>query len=203
MLRGPRLVVAVRAQPVKHAAVRGHAVKAAEAGLAELQERGRRQQRVRARLRRSPSPHQAAEADAPVTVPLPIENACAPGAAGPACKHEPILGLGLGFRVHLVLRADARNVQCLGQLVQAAMQVAAELHQVLDVVHVREVHLQGHSLSGRTLINGAGELPAVALALDSHSQSSSGSLHGMSAFLLERQSTLIARLFCILLHSLT
>lgn len=67
MLRGPRLVVAVRAQPVKHAPVRRHAVKAAEAGLAELQERGRRQQRVRARLRRSPL-HQAAEADAPVAV---------------------------------------------------------------------------------------------------------------------------------------
>lgn len=53
------------------------------------------------------------------------------------------LGCVLGFTVHLVLRADARDVQRLGQLVQAAVQVAAELHQVLDVVHVREVHLQG------------------------------------------------------------
>jgi hypothetical protein len=54
--RGARLVVAVGAEAVEHAAVRGHAVEAAEAGLAELQERGGREQRVRARLRPRAAP---------------------------------------------------------------------------------------------------------------------------------------------------
>ena len=47
---GPRLVVAIGAKAIEHAAVRGHALEPAEAGLAQLQERGRRQQRVRPRL---------------------------------------------------------------------------------------------------------------------------------------------------------
>lgn len=46
---------------------------------------------------------------------------------------------GLG---HLVLGAHAVDLQALRQLVQAAVQVVAELHEVLDVVHRGKVDLQ-------------------------------------------------------------
>ena len=49
---------------------------------------------------------------------------------------------------HLVLGSDAVDVKHLGQLVQAAVQVLAELHQVLDVVHGREVDLRGAQVRG-------------------------------------------------------
>ena len=42
----------------------------------------------------------------------------------------------------LVLRPDPLHLQLVGQLLQAALQVLARLHQVLDVVHVGEVELQ-------------------------------------------------------------
>ena len=43
---------------------------------------------------------------------------------------------------HLVLRADAVNLQALSELVEATMQVVAELHEVLDVVHGRKIDLR-------------------------------------------------------------
>ena len=42
----------------------------------------------------------------------------------------------------LVLGSDAVNVEHFSKLVEAAVQVVAELHQVLDVVHGGEVNLR-------------------------------------------------------------
>jgi hypothetical protein len=44
---------------------------------------------------------------------------------------------------HLVLRADAHDIQRFRQLVQAAVQVVTKLHEVLDVEDLREEQLQG------------------------------------------------------------
>ena len=76
----------------------------------------------------------------------PEEDAAVLGDAGEAAEHEgDELHEGTGGEeavgASLVLRADALYLQCLGQLVEAAMQVVAELHQVLDVPHVGEVDL--------------------------------------------------------------
>lgn len=45
------------------------------------------------------------------------------------------------IKAYLVLRAQAFDLQALGQLVEAAMQVPTELHQVLDVEDVGKVDL--------------------------------------------------------------
>ena len=49
-------------------------------------------------------------------------------------------------RARLVLGTDAVDVQYFGELVQAAVQVVAEFHQILDVVHGREVDLRSRAL---------------------------------------------------------
>ena len=53
---------------------------------------------------------------------------------GQACKER--VGAGL------VLRALALDLEHVGHLLQAALQVLARLHQVLEVVDVREVELE-------------------------------------------------------------
>ena len=51
-------------------------------------------------------------------------------------------------RTGLMLRPNALYFQCLSQLVQAAMEVVAELHQVLDVPHIGKVDLHiAHGVS--------------------------------------------------------
>lgn len=57
---------------------------------------------------------------------------------------ELMEGLGgeQAVRAGLVLRPYPLHVQRLCQLVEAAMQIPAELHQVLDVVHVGKVDLR-------------------------------------------------------------
>lgn len=43
---------------------------------------------------------------------------------------------------YLMLGPQAFDLEALSQLVETPMEVATELHQVLDVVDVREVHLR-------------------------------------------------------------
>ena len=48
-----------------------------------------------------------------------------------------------------MLRPHALNLQRFRQLVETAVQVAAELHEVLDVVHIWEVDLHSWSVGNR------------------------------------------------------
>ena len=44
-----------------------------------------------------------------------------------------------------MLWANALHIQCFCQLIKAAVEVGAELHEVFDVVYNREIDLQANS----------------------------------------------------------